>query len=396
MDDKQAEIVIAEAKNHVKTTKRTTGSPIQALQDAVADVDGYRMASNTNQGYIFRRLLHDRLDYNHLIDQDVLISHFWFGVMNALLRAEVAGAEVPVRYDGTEPVTVTSVTSSGTKYYIRATQMSQLSYLRNTGLAYARRYIDRTCRERLRQQCLDCHQINPVGTTREYDNGCSCGSYESSLRSGWMKKRTRVCKSCGKARHVRMERVCGTPKMDGGNVVFSNGCGSEAVKLITVEKYAGSEAEEAVFANLVDEFAGSQEDGLIESEIHDDMNRFVTECERAMPKDPNDKTGDSKNRRIFRILVVPNEGADICRKCHENSPKLDGVPDPKSCCGATNFSLTSCINYSKKIGEYMGFTPTLANSRVKKIRKHTEQFATKNQNRFTTARYLATKLARGN
>ena len=393
-----ADEVIMAAQEFQRRYPKRCGAPIRALMDVVAGVNGYEMHGD-NQGWLNKKLLRDRIEKNHVIDYDVMVSKFWQGVMNALPKVVAKGTTVVV------------VLNDGGSKTERATQMSPLNYLRNTGLGFARRYIDESFRNRLRQQCNDCGTIMKlssggvddarvvgkdegdkpkmyVGTTREYDNGCpKCHSDQSELIGGFLRKRKRRCIECGTVRAARFERVCGVPVGVGpdGKVIFEHGCGSENITLVTAEDNSlddNPDGTEIVASNTDD-----PETQYVEAERDPEISVFIREIEASMPRDPGDPTGDSKNRKILRILTDPREGREVCQSCRASAK------DPDDCCPAEYFTIDECINYSRKIGQFLGVTTTLANRRVAKVREHTRKFARTHQKRYKVAAHIMKRLA---
>lgn len=394
MPNSDSDAIIAAAKN-VVLNGRTVGPEIQAMMDLISGIPNYSMASNTNQGWIHRKLMRDRIEHNHIIDIDVLISWFWTGVMKALHKVEAAGTSVLVYHD--------IVAEQSGAPHMRATSMSPLNYLRQHGFFMAKMYINKVFKERLRQHCLDCDRISLVGSTREYDTGCPfCGSTDSFLNQIFASKRTRTCNQCHKVRTTRFERVCGKPHLVNDRIEFVDGCGSENVVLVTIEEYNTDDTDK--HTKVIYWHDSTPEDLLADAEIDHEVIDFIKACEIALPADPKDPKGDSRNRQILRILVDPQEGRDICSRCRERAGVICAVQcgnpgcshtkivNPKESCGAEHFSLPMCINYSRKIGEYLGCTSTLINMRVKRIRQHTLSFALHNTRRFSVARYLVSRL----
>jgi hypothetical protein len=272
--------IIAVAKKVILSGK-TAGPEIQAVMDLVSGVIDYKMTASTNQGWIHKKLIRDRIETNHVIDADALISWFWTGVMKALQRVQVAGTDVPVWYDEISEL-------NGTPH-IRATKMSGLNYLRQYGLFMAKRYINETFKKRLRQQCMDCKRISPIGSMREYDDGCVCGAMDSHLNQIGPNKRTRTCDVCHKTRPTRFERVCGEPRVVHGAIEFINGCGSENIVLVTIEEYSHHDYDnEALLAKATDLIAehSTPESLYADSEIQNEINHFIKECEAALHQIP--------------------------------------------------------------------------------------------------------------
>jgi hypothetical protein len=111
-----------------------------------------------------------------------------------------------------------------------------------------------------------------------------------------------------------------------------------------------------------------------------EIDRIVRELARCLIT----KDGRSKTNEIFDLLLNLDK-SDICLKCANLAPKICEcmcndficnnqckhklIPDPHASCGSDKFSLEKCISYSRKIGEFYGYSPSLVARRVKKIRK---------------------------
>lgn len=346
------------------------GPPIQALMDAVSGVTGYRLASTTDQGFIHKKLMHSRMEHNHIVDIDTMISKFWYGAIQAVLRAQPEGTVVNIKnLTGEAP---------------RPTQMNPLAYIRNMGIAAARKYIDECCRQRLKVLCHDCNIITNLGKQREIDIGCKCGCKESTSPQAFVTNRYRVCVKCGVKRLAIFERICGRSVIDTdtGAAKITGGCGSNNVTIIQTEEFVDSNGRDAWEWKFGLTETDPESDAST-AQLTQDAANFAKACIEALPKDLSDPQGDSKTRKILRILVDPTEGAAICKQCREQDPET---------CGAQTFDLSECVNYSKKLGQHFGYSTTLANRRVKKVRSHTLQFAIEHQDQFATAKYIAKKL----
>jgi hypothetical protein len=378
MDNEDA--VILEAQDFITQYGAARhGGPIQNLMDLVSGISQYKMSITTPQGYLYNKLVSGRLEYNHIIDQDQMISRFWSGVLKAVMKAKAVGTVVNI--------------DDGTGTEARPTRLTQLQYIRKYGVSAARKYIDECCKKKLRQQCNDCHTVSSLGPQREYDKGChKCGSFESIKPHQFVRKRVRVCVKCGTIRATRFERVCGRVGVDADGQTVSGGCGSENITIVQIE-------------DLTDQIDTEYDHGhqetpeacLDDVQSHAELNKFTQVCLDSLPGDANDASGDSSTKRILRVLVDPACGASVCRECVRTAPKVmvegEEVPDPKYCCGASKFAIGCCINYSKRLGQYFGYSAALANRRVNKVRQHTLAVAKKYADQFEVARAIVGKLA---
>jgi hypothetical protein len=355
------------------------GGPVQRLMDLVSGISQYKMLVTSPQGYIYNKLVRGRLEYNHIIDQDQMISRFWSGVFKSVMLAKAVGTVVNV--------------DDGTDVSSRATRLTPLQYIRKYGVSAARKYIDECCKKKLRQQCNDCHTVSSLGSQREYDKGChKCGSFESIKPHQFVRKRVRICVKCGTIRTTRFERVCGRIGADGDGQTVSGGCGSENITIIQIEDLTDQ---------IDTEFDGGHEDtpesNLHEAQAHDELNKFTQACLDSLP---SDASGDSSTKRVLRVLIDPACGGGVCRECARVAPKIvvddEEVPDPKYCCGATKFAIGHCINYSKRLGQYFGYSAALANRRVDKVRQHTLAIAKKYTEQFDVAKAIVARLANRN
>jgi hypothetical protein len=356
MEDNSDE-TIAQAKEYItQHGAYKYGRPIQRLMDLVSGVHNYRMLPTTDQGFIYHKLIR-RMEHNHVVDIDMMISKFWYGAIQAILKAQPIGAEVDTRYEGGR----------------RKTNMSPLSYIRNHGVGAARKYIDECCRRKLKQLCQ-----------RELDPGCKCGHKESKLRYMFVRHPVRICLACNSRRSPTFERVCGilNTDKDTGEQWISNGCGSSHIEIIQTEDFVDEDTTDA----WEWKFGISDSNPELEAVTHEDeedVEAFAKACVAALPPDITQPYGESKTRTILRILIDPTMGADICSKCRM---------DDRDTCGAVMFDLDSCVNYSRKLGKYFGYSAALANRRVQKIRAHTVRFAMDNKHKYATARYIVGKL----
>jgi hypothetical protein len=369
--DESADAVIERAKAHIiKHGAYRYGPPIQELMDLVANVHNYRMQYRTDQGFIYRKLI-SRIEYNHIVDIETMISKFWYGAIQAILRAKPVGTEVGI--------------SNGTDECRRKTAMSPLNYIRNMGVAAGRKYIDECCRKRLKQLCHDCNKVTGLGKQREIDHGCKCGSKEAITPHAFVKHPIRICITCGTKRSLIFERVCGTIKVDENGspwIPGDTGCGSNNVSIIQIEDYVeGEDADTWEWKFGITD--STPEDDVSSFELAKDAAAFAEACIKALPGDIADPNGDSQTRKILRILVDPMAGTDICMQCKASA----------DCCGASSFAIDICTNYSRKLGEHFGYSTTLANRRVKKIRQHAIAFAIKNQHLFEAAKHIAESVA---
>jgi hypothetical protein len=404
------DLVVQEAQQFVAAygTKKH-GRQLQALMDIVSGIQGYRMDSKCPQGIIHQFLFAERIENNHVIDYDVVISHFWQGVFEYLPNAMLRGTKVMVRKaalpttDGSVTVEL-SISKHGRDYEERETKMPPVNYLRMQGRAAMRKFVNSCYKTRLRQQCNSCGRTGSLGVQKEEDKGCpKCKSINSKMLAGVMRRRSRACLDCGHVRFTTMKRVCGHPReKEDGTIEYVDGCGGVDVQTLQTEEYL---TDHEKWDGVLGEDGHDPEVHIIHNELEKDASEFVQACIGSMPRDARDPNGDSQTRKILRILVDPQDGAKICKDCRDDSDSVcaqscadplcdhDRMPDPKQSCGAKTFSLSECINYSKKIGDHLGYTASLANRRVAKVRKHAAEFARQNGRRFVTARYIARRLS---
>jgi hypothetical protein len=374
------DVIITTAQDFIRINgPKKHGGPVQDLMDLVSGIVQYKMAACTPQGYIYNKLIHARLEYNHIIDRDQLISKFWSGVFKAITKAKIVGAIVDI--------------DNGTDEAPRATRLTPLQYIRKHGVSAGRKYIDECCKKKLRQRCNDCHNISTLGPQREYDRGClKCGCTESAQPRQFNRKRIRVCVMCSSVRTTRYERVCGRVSIENGVQIISNGCGSSDITLVQIEDPT----------DIIDDMCGVEhcdtpEDMLSEAQSSVELDRFTRMCIESLPNDIRDTFGDSNTKRVLRVLVDPACGAGVCNECIRVSPKIikddKEIPDPKYCCGARRFAIGSCINYSKRLGQYFGYSAALANRRVNKVRQHTLAIAKKYVGDFDVAKAIVQRLS---
>lgn len=378
------------------------GEPIQALLNAVSGVSTYRMGGG-DQGYIARKFMGERIENNHVVDFGSVVSHFWNGVFKYLPKAVRTGDEVQAR-DAEIGSHATAPKQHGRTYQRRATKMPPLTFLRMQGVASARKYITECYKRALRQQCLDCGTVQTLGTTKEFDDGCpKCKSMDSAMIAGVMRRRTRKCSNCQLVRPCTIKRLCGHPKeAKDGSIVYEGGCGSTEIIVVQSEEFISSDREK--WESTLGADTKDPEVEYIQNELTNDSAEFAKACLQSMPSDPRDPTGDSQSRKILRILTVPSDGVDICKKCVTSAPTVcskgcgkadcahSRMADPRQSCGASSFSLASCVNYSRKLGEHLGYTPSLANRRVAKVREHVKKFAKTSARQFATARFFHERL----
>jgi hypothetical protein len=347
------------------------GRPIQDLMDLVSGVNNYKMLPTTDQGFIYHKLIR-RMEHNHVVDIDMMISKFWYGAIQAILKAQPIGTEVDTRYEGGR----------------RKTNMSPLSYIRNHGVGAARKYIDECCRRKLKQLCHDCGCITSLGKQRELDPGCKCGHKESKLRYMFVRHPVRICLGCNARRSPTFERICGilNTDKDTGEQWVSNGCGSSNIEIIQTEDFIDEDTTDAWEWKFGINDTTPEVSALL-YEAAAEAEEFASACLAALPPDPHSADGDSQTRKVLRIIINPTAGIDICEKCRTND---------NDTCGAISFDIDSCVNYSRKLGQYFGYSAALANRRVKKVREHAVRFAIENMHKYTVARFIVAKLIETN
>jgi hypothetical protein len=390
---------VLDAQQHVKEHGRRHGAPIQELMNAVSGVIGYKFHDGP-QGYVLSRFFSERANVNDVIDISVLISRFWDSVFENLFKATPAGAVVPVRDQQVTGVKAEDGKFSRT-YTAKPTNLSAVKFLRMQGIAAARKYINDCYRIHLRQHCNDCGQTTHLAKKFEFDTGCNmCDSYASTMLAGVMRRRRRKCNDCGAIRLCDMKRVCGRPIVNGDDTTYADGCGSTNISLVRAEESLNDSNSISITDSSVEFSEDTPEFNYICNELHDDAAAFLQDCIKSLPVDSQAGNCESNSAKILKIIADPKEGNDICKKCHENARPVcvencseqcthAKMMDPKQCCGANSFSLDQCINYSAKIGQYLGFTASLANRRVKRVRLHVISFANKNKHKYKTAKHIA-------
>lgn len=392
------EIVLAAQQYVSKHGESRSGPEIRALMDAVADTQDYSMDTGSDQGYIKRKFSSERIESNNVIDYPTLISKFWSGVFKYLMKASSVGSEVEVRdvsLISTVGIVDIEVTKHhGRTYKVRSTRMSAIAFLRLQGTAEARKYLNECYKHYLRQECQSCGLVSSLGPTKEFDTGCAkCGSMKSEILARVMRRRERRCE-CGQIRPTNVKRMCGHEDTTGKIV---NGCGGTEIAIVQAEELLPNDTDHQ--EALHDTHEVDSEAKFVEHESERDVKVFMEACIRAMPSDRKDPTGDSQGRKILRILTDTQAGAEVCNLCYTHAAKVciecketncehEKVPDPKVCCGSSVFSLTQCINYSKRIGEFTHTTASLANRRTGKVRAHVIEFAKHHTREFATARAI--------
>jgi hypothetical protein len=319
------------------------GPEIYKLMDLVSNVSAYKMDIDTNQGYIYYKLLNRHYNLNQLIDPNTIISKFWQGVFTALTKV------IDKKYD-------------------LSTQMDQLNYLRSYGIGLAKRYINSIVNKYIKQLCMDCGKISNLNRNRriEYESKCpKCNDSNSLIIHAALSKLRRKCLNCQHIRDVVYFKTCGT--LTSSKVI--GGCGSSNIILINISE------------SFNDNMGYHEYDKESNINIVTDLDKFIRGIETYIPN-PVGCT-DNKNKTIFRILSGNSEAKDICYRCRQ-----DGI----NTCGAESFTLDECVNYSKKIAEFLQITPSLANRRVAKVREYVKTYVCKHHVKCDISEYIYNRL----
>jgi len=380
-------------------TRKDAGS-IQRLMEQIVEVENYRQHDIKNQGYIGRVFFQEQERLPASVDMTDIVAVFWEQVMKDLPRAAMEGEVVSVRkineiqHDGIEYVA--SKTKDGEVYVDRKTKMNPVYWLRRQGYMAVRNFINDHYRDNWNQSCDDCGHVGPSAQSTEVVTPChQCNSKDSvkvTLRKRTVQRGSnnshRKCSACGTLRPRQFTRSC-------------RKCGSSNVR---VDYRFDGELKEDIFS-LPDGLHNMRPDDiLVKGEVNRELEQLLKDIEDSFPKNTKDNIGDTQVRRIFRILIYPEASMEMCGQCKFKAGMVcaegcrrdycnhDRKVNPSKSCGADSFQLDKCINYSKKIGEYMGFTGALANRRVQKIRLYVEQFLRNNLDRYGISQQLLRKL----
>lgn len=356
------DMLVARAQEDLAAGRKVDSRLMSKLMDLISGVDGYSPSDMRRQGVIAKFFSKEITktsgvlnSANYMVGMEDLVSVFWENVMQTLPTARQQGTVVKVRQAaGAE---VTRPTSSNSVYYIRSQSITK-----------TRNYINAIYSKMLVQSCDDCFNHGPPNK-EEVDVQCgTCGSDVTEPvwpdgNTKYRAKKARRCLSCLTTWKRKFEYRCSRCKSD--NI---------SIGPKTVSKQESVYDESSI--------ARSSEDEALDAELEREIDHIYTTIRASLPKNPADRLATSKTMELFDMLVDKSKSVDMCAKCRLSAPticvkrctvpcKHDTMLDPRSSCGETEFTVASCVNYSKKIGEYVGCSASLVARRMKQIRATT-------------------------
>lgn len=351
---------------------------MQQFMDMVSGVKAYSISDNMRQGIIKRifekechRYYSRNNDYsNFSMNLDDIVSIFWTTVFKKLPEAKTTGTTVETRG-------VNGVTSN----QLRATNCNPINWLKNHGIMGVRNSVNKVYNRNLLQVCDDCgHRSKADSREIEALKDCpQCASKDtfefwpngSSTYKATKERQCRQCKSIWKRKFTYVCAEC------------------LSVNVHIESRFDGK--EDGIYEVANDDL--TVEEQYVAQELEAEVRTIIGGTYGALPinPDPNASPTDTKARAILDVLFDPVVSKDICAKCVKKASLVcsekcgqpgcahEKVKNPKETCGAESFSLESCINYSKKIGEYHGVSATLSSRRLKTIRKYFVKYVSENR-----------------
>lgn len=343
----------------------------------VSGVKLYSISDNARQGNIKRifekechRYYSRNNDYsNFSMNLDDIVSIFWETVFKYLHNAEATGTDVETRL----------VKGQGSQK-VRPTNSNPINYLKMCGVMGVRNAINKVYNRNLLQVCDDCGHRSKADSREVEGKDCpKCNSkdtveYWPDGNSTYKATKERKCNGCANIWKRKFTYVCAE-------------CLSINVHIES--RFDGK--EDGIYDVATDD--PTVEEKYVAVEMDAEIQTLINGTYNTLPinPDPNALPTDTKARAILDVLFDPIVSADICKKCVMKASLVceekcgnagcthNKVKNPKETCGAERFSLESCINYSKKIGEYHGVSATLSSRRLKTIRKYFVKYVSENR-----------------
>jgi hypothetical protein len=358
---------------------------VQQFLDAISGVKDYSLTDNTQQGNI-KRIFEKECFKQHggagqssfSISIEDMISIFWESVFRDLPNAKTHGSTVNTR-----------LVKGQDSAAVRQTNCNPINWLKMRGVMGIRNAINKIYSKYLFQTCDDCgHQAKPnsVESTTLICPKCSSQDTVEHWPDGtsmYRSTKERKCNTCGGMWKREFAYACT--------------CGSANVHI------------ESRFNNAIDTIDETA-DGLptieerhVGVDLDSELVGLIAKVYSSLPTNPDPKCDatNTKTRAILDILCNSPTSSDICSKCVARAPVVcseqchsvncihSKVPDPKQTCGATSFSLISCINYNKKLGEYQGVSATLSSRYfIKYIEEHRDDDLCSSLHRLLSSRGL--------
>lgn len=347
--------------------------------DAISGVDGYKLSDTNRQGVI-GKFIDNELTYirdrkyqstiNFGVDENDIVSTFWQGVFKSLPKAKQFGQVVSVRvvdgqaFDGQ----ITSI-RNGVTYNDRPTQDNPIHWLRKEGRMAIRNSLNKLYRDNLTLICDDCGHESTVKTT-ETTTKCKCGSEDTKKiwpggHSSYGAEKSRSCNVCNMVWKRKFSYLC-------------HKCESSNTKIESKSEHREDHLEQIMSGDE------SAEDTMTRHEMSQELDDIIKLLFSSLPNDPQDNSAMTMKKELFNMMVDPKYGSNICKMCKLSSAKIcsqrclmskagvrcehELILDPKECCGAESFTTELCVNYSKKLAEYHGCSPTLSHRHIKKLR----------------------------
>lgn len=362
--------IVAQAQGQLRAGSKLEFGLMSKLMDLVSGVENYDPRNMSKQGVIakfFNKEISKTggvlKSANYLINLEDLVSVFWENVLETIPTAKKHGDTVEVREVAGSTVS-------------RPTQSNSIYYIRSQSITKTRNYINAIYAKMLVQSCETCNGHSPPHK-EEVHKACVCGSTNSvpiwpDGNTKYRAKKMRRCEDCQATWRRRFEYRCG-----------KCGSGHIAIRPKNISKSESFQDDSTT--------ARSVEDEALDLELEQELADAFVSIRQLLPKNPSDKAAQSKTMELFDMIVDRNKTVDMCAKCRLSAPTVcvkkctkscahERVLDSRASCGATEFSLTACVNYSKKIGEHVGCSASLVARRMKQIRATTVQHLNQTKN----------------
>jgi len=363
--------------NSVVYRMQNTSTPdkvlLQSFMDMVVGVNNYDISNMTRQG-ILSRMFSRELKHNSNVKNtnfansfDDIVSLFWESVFADLPTARQTGADVLVKSNG-------EAKSADTK-------CNPINYLRWRAITKIRNMLNDSYARNLIQVCDGCGESS-AAAKKERTTVCKCGSEDTVATwptgSKYRSKKTRKCNTCNLTWTREFIYSCIYCKSPDTRLEMKY----QPIDAMTTTPYDLNTAEAKVAHN----------------QSINEVNSLIIRIKASLPKDPRDADAITAKMSIFVLMTDQSAAADICRKCVKKAEVCteactevclhQKTIDKRKSCGAESFSITQCINYSKKIAEYQSCSASLASKRVKYNRHYFTKYIVANRDKDMTCAAL--------